>query len=84
MVTGEDLDTAESENFQMLEYLEGESEGGLYDVTEKLLETYNQREILRYILDALMEEPDEGFIIRDENVGIMFIYLKTVLDAMDR
>jgi hypothetical protein len=48
-----------------------------------MLEGYNQREIQKYILEALMEEPEEGPIIGDENIGVMFIHLKTVLDAMD-
>ena len=83
-VSGEDLDAAESKNFQMLEYFEGESEASFYDVAERLFGSYNQHEVLRHIVGALMEEREEDLIIRDENVGMMFVYLKTVLDAMDR
>ncbi len=83
MVSGEDLDAVESKNVQMLEYFEGESEASFYDVAERLFGSYNQYEILRHIVGALMEEQEEDLMIRDENLGIMYIYLKTVLDAMD-
>jgi len=30
-----------------------------------------------------MEEPEEGCIIRDDNLGIIFLDLKTVIDCFD-
>jgi hypothetical protein len=83
MVSGEHLEAAEAKNFEMLEYLGEEREASFYRAAERMREGYNQREILKYILEALMEEPEEGPIIGDENIGVMFIHLKTVLDAMD-
>ena len=84
MVSGEDLDNAEANNSQMLEFFQDEPEAGFYDGVQTLFKSYNQYEIMKYILEALMEEPEEGVILRDESIGPMFMYLKTVLDAMDR
>lgn len=84
MVSGEELDAAESKNSQMLEFFQDESESGFYDGVETLFKNYNQYEIMKYVIEALMEEPEEDVIIRDESIGSMFIYLKTVVDAMDR
>jgi hypothetical protein len=84
MVTEEELDTAESKNVGMLEYFDDESDASFYDAAEKVFKNCNQSEIMKYILEALMEEPEEGVIIRDESIGPMFLYLKIVLDAMDR
>ena len=83
-VTEDDLDKAEEANMKMLEYLEGESEAGFMDVTEKMISNYGQPEVLKYAVEALMEEPEEGCLIRDENKGIMMIYLKTVIDCLNR
>jgi hypothetical protein len=84
MVTEEELDAAESRNSRMLEYLEAESETGFYDAAEKVFKSCNQYEIMKYTIEALTEEPEEGMIMRDESIGPMFMYLKTVVDAMDR
>ena len=83
-VTEEMIDEVEESNFKMLEYLEGESETDFMETTENMLENYNQQEVLRYVLEALMEEPEEDCEIREENQGLMMIYLKTVIDCFDR
>ncbi len=83
-VTEKVLDEIEDSNMKMLEYLEDESEGGFIDTVEKIINNYNQREVLRYVVEAIMEEPEEGSMIGDENTGIMMIYLKTVIDCFDK
>lgn len=83
-VTEEIIDEVEESNLKMLEYLEGESEADFMKTTEKILDNYNQKEVLRYVLEAIMEEPEDDCEIRDENRGIMMIYLKTVIDCFDR
>jgi hypothetical protein len=42
-----------------------------------MINNYNQPEVLRYVAEALMEEPEEDIEedIRDENKGIMLIVL---------
>jgi len=44
---------------------------------------YGQPEVLKHVVEALMEEPEEGCLIRDANKGIMFLDLKTVIDCFD-
>ncbi len=83
-ITEEILDEAEDSNMKMLEYLDGESETGFIDVLEKIINNYNQPEVLRYVVEALVEEPKEESMIRDENIGIMMIYMKTVIDSFDK
>ena len=80
-VTEDDLFRAEDTNIKMVEYLQGETESGFRQVTETILNSHQQPEVLRYVIEALMEEPEEGCIIRDENLGIMFLDLKTVIDC---
>ena len=83
-ITEKILDKAEDSNMKMLEYLDDESESGFIDTLEKIINNYNQPETLRYIVEALVEEPKEESMIRDENIGIMMIFLKTVIDSFDK
>jgi hypothetical protein len=83
-ITEEILDETEDSNMKMLEYLDGETETGFIDTLEKIINNYNQPEVLRYVVEALVEEPKEESVIRDENIGIMMIFLKTVIDSFDK
>lgn len=83
-VSGDVLDRTEENNAKMLEYLDGESETGFVEAVRGLLDGYNQVEVLRYVINALMEEPEEGCDIRGDSVGPMFVHLKTVIDCFDR
>ena len=47
-------------------------------------QNYNQIEVLRYVVEALMEELETDSEVRDEYIGIMMIYLKTVIDCLDQ
>jgi len=83
-VTEKMIDDVEEKNIKMLEYLEGETEIGFYETTATILEDYNQPEVLRYVVEALMEDDEEAVDIREENIGMMMIYLKTVIDCFDK
>jgi len=83
-VTQETLDEVEESNTKMLEYLEGESETSFIETVETIVKNYNQPEVLRYVIEALMEESDEESLIRDEYKGMMMINLKTVIDCFDK
>ena len=83
-VSGDVLDRTEESNTKMLEYLEEESETGFVEAVRDLLDGYNQVEVLRFVMNALMEEPEEGCDIRGDSVGAMFIHLKTIVDCFDR
>jgi len=83
MITGELLDSKEEKNIEMLEYLAGEPETEFMETVEKIMECYPQAELLKYIIDRLMEEPDKGVALRDDSIGMMVLYLKTLIDCMD-
>lgn len=80
-VTKEMIDEAEAANFEVLDELtDNFSEKKIAEI----LQNYNQIEVLKYVIEALMEEPEAGSAIRDEYLGMMMNYLKTVIDCLDR
>ncbi|PIV63578.1 MAG: hypothetical protein COZ37_06755 [bacterium (Candidatus Ratteibacteria) CG_4_10_14_3_um_filter_41_18] len=83
-ITEKTLDKVEGPNMKMLEYLESETETGFIETVKRIVKNYHQPEVLRYVLEALMEEREEGCLIRDKNKGIIVIYLKTVIDCFDK
>ncbi|MBN1351740.1 hypothetical protein JXJ21_20160 [candidate division KSB1 bacterium] len=86
LVTETTLEEIEDKNMKMLEYLEGESEDDFIQTVEKIIEGYNQKEVLRYVVEALFEsdEDDGQGEIRDEMIGQIFIFLKVIIDCLDQ
>ncbi|KAA3619525.1 MAG: hypothetical protein DWQ05_02030 [Calditrichaeota bacterium] len=82
-VTNETLEAAEDRNIQMLEYLEGEPEEEFLNTVGVLIENYNQSEILRYVVEAIIEDDDDSVYIGDEAKGTMLLCIKTVIDSFD-
>ncbi len=82
-VTEKTLDKAEAANLKMTEYLQGETDNGFEEVTRKMIGSYGQPEVLRYVVEAIMEDTEESCPIRDENRGTMFLDLKTIIDCFD-
>jgi len=86
-VTRKKLEQAERANEQFLEMLSSDTEADFVSATKTMLENHAEPEVLRYITEALMEEEDhdpDDPPMRDENRGLAFVYLKTVLDAFVR
>jgi hypothetical protein len=83
VITGDNLENHESKNHQMLEYLAGESESDFLDTVETIMSKYHQPELLRFIISKLDEEPERGIELSDDNMGMIVIYLKTVIDCFD-
>jgi hypothetical protein len=83
MITEDRLDAIEANNLKLVEYLQGETEEGFLEVTRSIINNYGQPQVLRYAVEAIMEEPAEGCVIRDESRGIMLLDLKTVIDCFD-
>ena len=77
------LEEVEKQNLAMLEYLQAEPESDFEDTVKIIFENYNQTEVLRYVLDAIMEETEEGTQVRDENKGLMLYFLKNLIDCLD-
>ncbi len=54
------------------------------DVVKKLLKACHQPEVLRYVIAALMDEDNAENSVRDENLGIIILDLKTIIEYLDR
>ena len=84
-VTRKQLLDAENANYAFLEQLSEDTEGDFVSATLAMLENHTEREVFRFIIEALMEKdgPDqENPAIRDENRGLAFLVLKTALDSL--
>ena len=82
-VTGNKLRKAEDANLAWIERMETAREADFVGSTQLLLATYPEPEVLRYIIEAIMEESDDpdDIPIRDEYTGLAFLHLKILLDA---
>jgi hypothetical protein len=54
------------------------------EVVKKLLIECLQPEVLRYVIAVLMDEDNAENAVRDENLGIIMVNLKTVIEYLDR
>jgi hypothetical protein len=54
------------------------------EVVKKLLIECRQPEVLRYAIAVLMDEDNAENTVRDENLGIIMVNLKTVIEYLDR
>lgn len=79
-VTEKALDKAEESNMKMIESLMEAPEPDFTETTRTMIENYGQPEVLRYVVEALVEAV-ENEEVRDENMGIMMLDLKTVIDC---
>lgn len=92
VITDEHIDKAEEENEHMLNYLADESEEGLENFAEILLQDYAQNELMEFIIFAISEADEEDeeaeeadeVELDDETRGIFFIALKTIVDCFDK
>jgi hypothetical protein len=84
-VSSNTIDKEEEKNWDMLNYLSGESKSfDFVNTVESIVAGYNQKNILKYVVEALEEHDTEEGNIRDDKKGEMFIYLKTVIDCLDQ
>jgi hypothetical protein len=83
-VTESLLDDVEAENEKSLRKLEQDSPGDFVTAVKKFTNDYPEPEVLRYVVEALIEEDEEenSSSVSEENLGLAFITLKNVLDAL--
>ena len=84
-VTRKKLGDAEEANYDFLELLTSDTEADFVSATRTMLEQHPEPEVLRYIVEAIMEEEEyepEDPPIRDEYRGLAFVHLKIALDAL--
>lgn len=81
-VTEQMIEQAETANQSALESLMDASDDDARAAMANLLQEYAQPEVFKYVVTALMESAqDEG--IREENLGVMMVDLKTVIDCFN-
>jgi hypothetical protein len=82
-VTEQMIEEAENANLAMMESLGEASDEDTYAAIARLMREYPQPEVFRYVVEALAESAqDEG--IREDNLGVMMIDLKTVIDCFNQ
>lgn len=83
-ISSEEIIKCHEQNESLMERLEGAHEKFLDRVAS--LQTSRQPYVVRYLVDALMEE-DEGedaVELTEEQKGLLFLSLKTVIDVLDQ
>jgi hypothetical protein len=84
-ISAEALENAEDNNWAMVEDLSKvKEEIDFIKVIESFVENYNQKNVLKYVLEVLLEHDPDEVNLRKQNIGMMFIYLKTVIDCLDQ
>lgn len=81
-VSMDDIEDAQQKNIEMFEYLEKEIPAEFQKTTDMIFKEYNQKRVLRYVIETLFEDDDAH--IRADRKGLMFFDLKTVLDCLDQ
>ncbi len=74
----------EQENLKMAETLQKANAVTFAKVIKNILKDYPQPEVFKYVVAALMEQDNEDNAVRDENLGIILMDLKTVIDCFNR
>ena len=70
---------------KMTEYLMGESADDFETSVVKIFQEHNQINVLRYAVEALFEmEEEDDDEVREEMKGLIFMNLKTIVEALDQ
>jgi hypothetical protein len=80
-VTNKKLRKAEERNIHTLERLASIGEGEFIASAQLLIGTHAEPEVLRYIVEAIMEVDEEEPGFQEAHKGLAFIHLKILLDA---
>ncbi|MEW6306664.1 MAG: hypothetical protein AB1705_24625 [Verrucomicrobiota bacterium] len=78
------IDAMEQKNIEFIERMAEESE--IHQRTDSLwmVQNYNQMPLLGAALEALMADWEDAPEMADENLGMMLLHLKTVIDCLDQ
>jgi hypothetical protein len=82
-VTPEEIEAAEERNITFMQQLEEGSEMAFLEGVQSAMGTYNQMPLLGAVLEAFMEGNEDTPELLDEDSGMGFIYVKTVIDCLD-
>ncbi len=81
-VTEQTIEQVEAANQRTFEALAGGLDGDARTAMENLLRDYNQPAVLKYVITALMESA-QNESIRQDNLGVLMLDLKTVIDCFN-
>jgi hypothetical protein len=81
-VTVEKIRQAEDKNLELLERLINGDVNEFVAAVQHLISNHAEPQVLRYIVEAIMEENEAEPGFRAENTGLAFIHLKIMLDAL--
>jgi hypothetical protein len=83
-INEKNLDQVVTDSEKELDVMATDSPGDFFAVASAKAENYPEPEVLKYILEAIMEmdEDAEQPSFREENIGMAFMHLKIVLDAL--
>jgi len=84
-VTRKKLSRAQADNEDLLEMLASDTDADFVSATQTMLERHPEPEVLRYIIEAIMDEEEyasDDEPIRDEYRGLAFIHFKIALNAL--
>jgi hypothetical protein len=78
----ETIEMIEEMNIASLNNLDSTSHEKINLEAENIFHNFNQQEVFRLIMEIVMKESDG--LITEENKGIMFFNLKTIIECFDR
>jgi hypothetical protein len=78
----ETIELIEEMNINSLNNMENASSDKINREAENIFHNFKQQEVFRLIMEIVMKEADG--LITEENKGIMFFNLKTVIECFDR
>ena len=81
-VQGHDLDEREAKIMQLYDYAEDEPEDVWPNMVEAWMDGYNQQPILESVLETVVS-PENPYGVTEEGSGIIFTFLKVIIDCLD-
>ena len=83
-VRGDEIEGCLDQNESLLERLEGAHEKFIERVAK--VESSHQPFVMKYLVETLIEAPEgeDPVLLTEEEIGMLFLVLKTVVDALDQ
>lgn len=78
----EHLATAEEKNAELMGLFDDQASAEMKSQLSKVLETYNQPNLLNFVVEVVVEALEDGDIDMD-SYGPMVLYLKVAIDGLD-
>jgi hypothetical protein len=82
-ILSREIMTSYNENTRFMESLEGTNEKFIDRIAN--VQVSKQQYVLKYVLEALMEDAEEnGIDLTKESIGLLFILFKTEIEFLDK